>query len=252
MPASEFDVERPHGSNRRSASALRPAIHGLAIVLLLLWSGGARAAGDPNDRSVRLQVFPPKVRLSGPEATQRLVVLEIGPDGKTNDRSADARLESLRPDCVRIENGVLRPASDGTTEVAVRVGEVVARVPVEVTRARAPRQVSFRNEIMPVLTRLGCNQGACHGSQHGKGGFKLSLLGFEPESDYTLIVKSAEQRRVTPFAPEESLILLKPTLAVAHGGGKRLEQGSEAYSLIALWLEQGAPGPREEDPRSSA
>ena len=94
---------------------------------------------------------------------------------------------------------------------------------------------------MPLLTKLGCNQGACHGSQHGKGGFKLSLLGFEPESDYTSIVKSAEQRRVTPFAPEESLILLKPTLAVAHGGGKRLEPGSESYRLLTLWLEQGAP-----------
>ena len=73
------------------------------------------------------------------------------------------------------------------------------------------------------MTKLGCNQGACHGSQHGKGGFKLSLLGFEPEPDYTAIVKSAEERRVTPFAPEESLLLLKPTLTVAHGGGKRME-----------------------------
>ena len=102
--------------------------------------------------------------------------------------------------------------------------------------------VSFRNEVVPLLTKLGCNQGACHGSQHGKGGFKLSLLGFEPEVDYTAIVKSAEERRVTPFAPEESLLLLKPTLAVAHGGGKRMEADSPAYRLLTLWLEQGAPG----------
>ena len=112
-----------------------------------------------------------------------------------------------------------------------------------------PRVVSFRNEVVPVLTKLGCNQGACHGGQHGKGGFKLSLLGFEPEPDYTAIVKSAEERRVTPFAPEESLLLLKPTLAVAHGGGKRLEPDSPAYRLLTLWLEQGAPGPRDDDPR---
>ena len=82
-----------------------------------------------------------------------------------------------------------------------------------------------------------------------RAGFKLSLLGFEAESDYTSIVKSAEQRRVTPFAPEESLILLKPTLAVAHGGGKRLEADSPSYRLLTLWLEQGAPGPRDDDPR---
>ena len=76
--------------------------------------------------------------------------------------------------------------------------------------------VSFRNDVEPLLTRLGCNQGACHGSQHGKGGFKLSLLGFEPEFDHAQIVKSAEGRRVTPFAPEESLLLKKPIMDVAH------------------------------------
>ena len=111
------------------------------------------------------------------------------------------------------------------------------------------KAISFRNEVEPVLTKLGCNQGACHGSQHGKGGFKLSLLGFEPEADYTSIVKSAEQRRVAPFAPEESLLLLKPTLAVAHGGGKKMEAGSPSYRLLVRWLEQGAPEPRADDPR---
>ncbi len=102
---------------------------------------------------------------------------------------------------------------------------------------------------MPLLTKLGCNQGACHGSQRGKGGFKLSLLGFEPEADYVAIVKSARERRVTPFAPEESLLLQKPTLAVAHRGGRRIESESPAYRLLLLWLEQGAQGPRDDDPR---
>ena len=118
----------------------------------------------------------------------------------------------------------------------------------EVAAAGRPRTVSFRNEVVPVLTKLGCNQGACHGAQHGKGGFKLSLLGFEPERDYTAIVKSAEERRVTPFAPEESLLLLKPTLAVAHGGGKRMEPDSPAYRLlIALAGTRGA-GPARRRP----
>jgi len=118
----------------------------------------------------------------------------------------------------------------------------------EVPKASSPRTVGFRNDVVPLLTKLGCNQGACHGSQRGKGGFKLSLLGFEPEADYIAIVKSAAERRVTPFDPEESLLLLKPTLAVAHRGGKRLENDSPAYRLLTLWLEQGAPGPRDDDP----
>jgi hypothetical protein len=207
-----------------------------------------RAAEKESDRSHRIQVFPAKVRLCGPAAVQRLVVLARGPDGRTIDRSAEARLESLAPERIKIDDGAIRPVADGSGEVVVRIPGGEARVLVEVTRAKEPRMVSFRNEIVPVLTKLGCNQGACHGSQHGKGGFKLSLLGFEAESDYTSIVKSAEQRRVTPFAPEESLILLKPTLAVAHGGGKRLEPDSASYRLLTLWLEQGAPGPRDDDP----
>lgn len=109
--------------------------------------------------------------------------------------------------------------------------------------------VSFRNDVEPLLTKLGCNQGACHGAQHGKGGFKLSLLGFESEFDHTAIVKTAEGRRVTPFAPEESLLLLKPTLTVSHGGGKRIERGSDDYKLIVRWLEQGATAPKANDPR---
>ncbi len=240
-----------HGSSAdpRSASWRISAIWIFAIVFWAAWCGAALARDTGKEPAPRLEVFPPKVRLSGPQAAQRLVVLAVTHDGRTTDRSAEARLEVLRRDLVKVENGLLRPLADGTTEVAVRFDKLVARVSVEVIGAKAPRHVSFRNEIIPILTKLGCNQGACHGSQHGKGGFKLSLLGFEPESDYISIVKSAEQRRVTPFAPEESLILLKPTLAVAHGGGKRLDSGSDAYKLLALWLEQGAPGPRDDDPR---
>ena len=143
-----------------------------------------------------------------------------------------------------VDNRVCRAdgPNPGTPGSPVKVG-------AEVLPTAGSRSISFRNEVVPLLTKLGCNQGACHGGQHGKGGFKLSLLGFEPEVDFTAIVKSAEERRITPFAPEESLLLLKPTLAVAHGGGKKMEVDSPAYRLLTLWLEQGAPGPRDEDPR---
>jgi hypothetical protein len=115
-----------------------------------------------------------------------------------------------------------------------------------------PYTVSFRNEIIPMLTKLGCNSGACHGSQHGKGGFKLSLLGFEPEADYVAIVKSAAGRRIAPSVPEESLLLLKPTLAIAHKGGRRLRDDSAGYRRLVVWLEQGAPAPRNDEPRVTA
>jgi len=204
----------------------------------------------PQKSIARLEVFPAKVRLFGPEAYQRLVVVGVGADGGRRDVTVEARLESKTPDRVRVEpDGAIRPVADGAGEIVVRRGKFEIVVPVVVEHATRPATISFRNEVEPVLTKLGCNQGACHGSQHGKGGFKLSLLGFEPEADYTAIVKSAEQRRVAPFAPEESLLLLKPTLAVAHGGGKKMEVDSPAYQLLTHWLEQGAPEPRDNDPR---
>jgi len=206
--------------------------------------------GKGEKPSLRLEVYPARVHLFGPEAVQRLVVLGVGADGATRDLTAEARPESRTPGRVKVEpDGAIRPVADGSGELVVRYGRAESRVLVEVARAALPRTISFRNEVIPALTKLGCNQGACHGSQHGKGGFKLSLLGFEPEADYTAIVKSAAERRVTPFAPEESLILLKPTLAVAHGGGKRMEPDSPVYKLLMLWLEAGTPGPRDDDPR---
>lgn len=218
----------------------------LAFCLSLLALAPFAAA---TENPARIAVYPDRVRLAGPAASQRLVVVGTFAAGAAADVSAGSRFESSAPAIVTVdERGVIRPVADGMADVIVRAGTVEARIPVEVKHAADPRVVSFRHEIQPVLTKLGCNQGACHGSQHGKGGFRLSLLGFEPEPDYTAIVKSAEGRRVTPFAPEESLLLLKPTLAVAHGGGKRLEAGSPEYERIRLWLQQGAPAPSKSDP----
>ncbi|MGE3818426.1 MAG: DUF1553 domain-containing protein [Isosphaeraceae bacterium] len=218
---------------------------GLAI---LLGSTTAMAADPQTPRSLR--VLPDRITLNGPEASQRLVVLGTWADGTTRDLTDRARLETSCDLVARVatDSATVLPVADGSAEVVARIDGIEARVPVDVARADATRTVSFRNEVTPVLTKLGCNQGACHGSQHGKGGFRLSLLGFEPGPDHTQIVKSAEGRRVTPFAPEESLLLLKPTLQVAHGGGKRLEVDSPEYRLLMLWLEQGAPGPLKADP----
>ena len=217
----------------------------LAVLGLLAPAG---ALADP-PASKTLDVWPAEVRLSGPAASQRLVVVGTGPDGSRRDLTTEARLESVSPGIVAIDGrGRVVPKGDGSGTVVIRAGGAEARISAQVSGASSPRRVSFRHEVVPVLTKLGCNMGTCHGGQHGKGGFKLSLLGFEPAPDFAAIVKGAESRRVTPFAPEESLLLLKPSLAVAHGGGKRMEPGSDEYALFRLWLEQGAPGPDDSEP----
>ncbi|MBM3457397.1 MAG: DUF1553 domain-containing protein [Armatimonadetes bacterium] len=110
-------------------------------------------------------------------------------------------------------------------------------------RLLTPAPVSFLNDVLPALTLAGCNQGACHGGQFGRGGLKLSLLGFDPESDYIAIAREGSGRRLSRTAPERSLLLTKPTLALPHGGGLRLPPGSGTRAILEQWVAQGAPGP---------
>lgn len=115
--------------------------------------------------------------------------------------------------------------------------------------ADAERPVSFVNEIIPVLTKAGCNAGACHAKAgNGQNGFQLSLLGFEPLEDYDHLVKEARGRRLSAAAPQRSLLLLKASGAIPHGGGLRLEPSSEGYVRLLKWITQGAPYDRSGAP----
>ncbi|HEV3119298.1 MAG TPA: DUF1549 domain-containing protein, partial [Gemmataceae bacterium] len=106
--------------------------------------------------------------------------------------------------------------------------------------------VSFRNDVMAVLSRGGCNQGACHGNQNGKNGFKLSLRGENPDFDYLSLTRDTFGRRADRLRPAESLLLLKPTAAIPHEGGKRFGSDSLEYAILARWIADGlhrdAPG----------
>jgi hypothetical protein len=113
------------------------------------------------------------------------------------------------------------------------------------------KPVQFTRDVVPVLTKAGCNSGACHGSFQGRGGFRLSLLGFDPQADYDALVREARGRRVFPAAPESSLFLAKPDGRMAHGGGRRLPHDSAGYRILRSWIEQGLPAPRADDPQVS-
>ena len=112
----------------------------------------------------------------------------------------------------------------------------------------APDTPSFRNDVLPVLSKSGCNSGPCHGALAGKNGFKLSLRGYDPDADYRALTRVALGRRVVKTAPAHSLILLKPTATIPHGGGRRFRVGSTQYQIIADWIASGAPPPQSGDP----
>ena len=110
-------------------------------------------------------------------------------------------------------------------------------------------EVSFRNQVQPILARYGCSSGACHGAAAGQGGFKLSLRGYDDEGDYLAITRSAKGRRVCLEDPVRSLFLLKATKTAAHKGGERFKLDSPEYKILAEWIANGAPGPQANDPR---
>ncbi len=107
--------------------------------------------------------------------------------------------------------------------------------------AEVPKPVSFVNDVVPILTKSGCNGGACHGKSTGQNGFKLSLFGFEPAEDYEHLIVEGRGRRIMPSAPEQSLLLRKAVAAVPHTGGFRITPGTEAYESLKQWIAQGGP-----------
>ena len=116
------------------------------------------------------------------------------------------------------------------------------------TANAAEEQVSFLNDVVPILTRYGCNSGGCHGKATGQNGFRLSLLGFEPDFDHVALLRESRGRRVFPGAPDRSLLLAKAVGRVPHGGGSRLTTDSEDYRVLSQWVRAGAPGPRPGEP----
>ncbi|MCE9530961.1 MAG: DUF1549 and DUF1553 domain-containing protein, partial [Planctomycetes bacterium] len=125
----------------------------------------------------------------------------------------------------------------------------LATAKVRVVKADMPDPPSFKNDIIPILTRVGCNSGACHGALAGKGGLKLSLRGYDPESDHFVLTRQASARRVDRSIPEKSLLLQKAARILPHGGGRRLIEDDNDYTLILDWIKAGANPPSNADAR---
>ena len=120
------------------------------------------------------------------------------------------------------------------------------------TISRTEAASSFRNDVLPILSKAGCNTGGCHGALAGKGGFRLSLFGYDPEADYLSITRESRGRRVEMADPGASLLLTKPTTALPHKGGKRIPVDSPDYQILASWITAGCQPPGAGDPTVSA
>jgi hypothetical protein len=197
------------------------------------------AAGKPVARRVlALKLQPAALTLENGRDARRVLVFGRTAAGQWIDLSDEARLRPASG-AVRVESdGTLLPVRKGTAKVAVLAGGQQAELSVTV-RSVANPPVSFVRDVMPVLSRTGCNAGTCHGSAKGKNGFKLSLRGYDPEFDYRALIDDLSGRRFNRSDPDRSLMLLKPSQGVPHMGGLVLEPGSRYFRIVRQWIAEG-------------
>lgn len=204
----------------------------------------ASGKAAPNAQVIGLTITPASVNLSGMQAVQHLLVTAAFRDGTTRDVTDEATFTTPAPKLLAVsQSGEVSGIGDGQGAVAAKWNGKTAAAKVITSGMKTPPPVSFVNDVVPVLSRLGCSSGTCHGAAQGKGGFRLSLRGYAPEIDIVSITRQLGGRRISREAPEHSLFLRKPLAEVAHRGGKRLDADSREYRLLLDWIRQGTPGP---------
>ncbi|MEX2185389.1 MAG: DUF1549 and DUF1553 domain-containing protein [Pirellulales bacterium] len=209
-------------------------------VIVATLAGMSVAWADDGPATATVRVVPAAVRLTSPEASEQLLVLAGDGRGGEMDvaraatyRVVDAGIVAVSP------SGRIDPIGDGKTRIAVSHGGSEVFVPVEVRGVGAPAPISFRRDVIPVLSKAGCNSGGCHGKAEGQNGFKLSVFGYDPAADHQAIISQGRGRRVFPAAPDNSLLLLKATAKVPHGGGRKIDADSRWYRVVRRWIAEG-------------
>ncbi|MEX0727123.1 MAG: DUF1549 domain-containing protein [Planctomycetaceae bacterium] len=188
-----------------------------------------------------LKISPAAVELDRPECSEQLLVMQIGADNREFDVTRLATYTVQPQGIVSISpEGVIQPLAEGSAQLTIQREQESVTIPVTVKGLSQPVPVSFSQDIMPVLTKFGCNSGRCHAKAEGQKGFKLSVFGYDAESDYEAITKEARSRRINLAAPEQSLILRKASARIPHGGGKKFHTGSFAYRRMLRWISEGA------------
>lgn len=228
-----------------SANAIKTAV---AVAVGVL-AGTSAYAVEPAESSVRpanqavipeFAVYPPEILLDSARDNQSFIAVMTRDDGVTLDVSDRVEWSIEGAAVAKIDAQALLPLADGEAQLVANYNGATRKIPVKVTNSQTRFPISFEKDVMPVLTRTGCNTGSCHGAARGKDGFRVSLFGFDPNGDYHRITREIGFRRINLAVPEESLFLKKAIGSVPHGGGKRLEADSQYYATILEWLQNGA------------
>src|SRR5712692_6022106 len=237
----------------RSRSRFRQVRLATAFISIFIFSGFAVAWDNSNTAAAakatpaseikvtQIRLFPAEVVFSDPREYRKVVVLGKTEEAGEFDLSRDATFAPA-DDCVKWdEKGSLYPVRDCQTKVEVSARGLKATLPVTVRGLDQPHPISFVRDVEPILNKVGCTAGTCHGAAKGKNGFKLSLRGYDPEFDYDRLIHDLSGRRFNRADPARSLMLLKPTAEVPHGGGQRFDTDSAYYKTILQWISEGVP-----------
>ena len=209
----------------------------LGLWVILPYSAKAQI-GEPKSDGGTLQASPPTIVIDNPEGAQQVLVRS---SQSASDLTRQAAFEVADNKIAMVDaHGLVQPKSEGKTVLSIRHGSRSIQVPIEVTGLKSPAPVDFATEVMPILSKRGCNAGGCHGKAEGKNGFKLSIFGFDAAADYESLMMESRGRRIFPAAPDSSLLLKKATGQMAHGGGRRLEPDSFHHQRLRRWILEGA------------
>jgi len=219
-----------------------------AALLTAVVSGVAAEEAAAASKYESISAFPDSLKLQAGLAGHSLRVSGRDAEGFEQDLSG-AKLVSDQPAIATIdERGEVVGLKPGKATITATVGGQTTKVAVEVAEG-GKRGMSFQLDILPVLTRAGCNMGGCHAKPDGQNGFKLSIFAYDPKGDHYNVVKDGRGRRIFPAFPEESLLLKKATLEVDHKGGQRFEKDSEHYHTLLRWLKEGMPYDQPGEPK---
>jgi hypothetical protein len=221
-----------------------------SLVAVIIAAGLCADSVRADPAVVEVVADPVAVKLNGPGASYSLLIHGKTADGQWIDLTRAARYRAVQAKVADVApSGVVRAVADGKAEVQVEVAGKNLTVTVSVEGTAQPRQFNFENDIVPLLSRFGCNASGCHGKADGQNGFKLSVFGFDPPADYIALTCEGRGRRVFPAAPEHSLLLAKMSGSMAHGGGTRIPRDSAEYETVRAWIAVGTPTGSDADPK---
>ena len=189
---------------------------------------------------VSLESQPAKIKLASANECVQLLVTARLETGDTVDVTRMVKF-SINTNTADISaRGILRPLKNGSTKLTIALENKSIQVPVEIAGQASGFQADFIRDVNPTIAKLGCSAGTCHGAKEGKGGFKLSLRGYDPETDLRALTDDLASRRVNLASPDDSLMLLKAVAEVPHEGGRRTTVDSKYYQILRRWIADGA------------